>query len=302
VFLVNKLGGIRKRKDILFSAVFLSPSMILYTLFIIIPIFMSLYYALTRWNMVTTPVFIGLDNYIHLFTSDPDFRAVMKNTFIGFFLSLLIEIPFSALFAYIVYRTKGGFKFFQSVFFMPAVISGAIVGLLYFLFFNSQFGPINALLKAVGLGFLQQNWLSNKSVVLYSVMMPMLWQMIGYYFIIIFAGFQSIPYEIIESSVIDGANSVNVFFRIAIPLNKDVLQVCIILCATSIFKYFDIPYMMTGGGPGTQSSFLSLYMFKTAYLAEYFGRGCAIGNILLALAILTTVIMNFIFSIGEERI
>lgn len=289
------------RNKKIFSICFLSPAFILYTVFIILPILGTLYYSMTKWNMVTDAKFIGFDNFIYLYTRDSSFSTVLKNTFSCIAICLLFEIPLATIFAFLVYRVKRGFRFFQSVYFVPAVISSAVVGLMYSLLFNTELGPINDLLNVIGLGGLRQNWLSDPNIVLYTVIAPTVWQMIGYYLVIILAAMQSISEEVIESAIIDGANSIHLFFQIVVPLVKNIIQVCVVLCITGSLKYFDIPYMMTWGGPGVRSTFLSIYMYKQAFNENRFGRACAVSVNLAMIALIATVLVNLIFNIGEKR-
>lgn len=290
-----------KRNSRVFSFFFLAPAFLLYTSLIILPIFGTLFYSLTEWNMISKPIFVLFENFKYLWTEDSSFGVVLKNTFICILTCLIVEIPLATTFAFLVYRLTKGFRFFQSVYFVPAIISSAVVGLMYSLLFNTELGPINNALKAIGLESLQQNWLSDPKIVLFTVIAPTLWQMVGYYLVIILAGMQSISEDVIESAIIDGVNTFQLFIRIVIPLCKNIIQVCIILCITGSLKYFDIPYMMTWGGPGVRSSFLSLYMYKSAFQESYFGRACAIAVILLAIALLATVLVNTLFSIREKN-
>lgn len=141
-----------------------------------------------------------------------------------------------------------------------------------------------------------KNWLTDPGVVLFSVIMPGIWQYIGYHFIILLAGMQSVPKELIESAYIDGANTVDIFFRIMIPNIKAMIQVCVVICLTGSIKTFDIPYLMTQGGPGAESTFLSIYMYKEAFVDSSIGRGTAVAVCMLILALAVTMIVNRIFA------
>lgn len=286
----------RRNREKIFRCCFQMPSVFLYTVFLIFPAISSLYYALLKWDGVSGKKFIGLDNFADLFFHDRYFGTVLGNTIISMLAGILIQIPLALFLAYMVFRIKKGFRFFQSAYFVPVVISATIIGLMFSLFFNPVFGPVNLMLQNLGLEHLTQNWLSDPKVVLFSVILPGVWQYLGYYFIILLAAMQSIPKELIESAVIDGANTVDIFFRIIIPSIKGMVQVCIIINLTGSIKTFDIPYMMTQGGPGASSTFLSIYMYKEAFVDSSIGRGTAIAVCMLLLAILVTVIVNLLFA------
>lgn len=286
----------RRIRRKLFGIFFQFPSVFLYTVFLIFPAAASLYYALLKWDGISEKQFIGLGNFMDLFFQDRYFSTVLSNTVVSMLAGLMIQIPLALILAYMVFRTKRGFRFFQSAYFVPVVISATIIGLMFSLFFNPVFGPVNTLLKDMGLENMTQNWLSDPGVVLFSVILPGVWQYLGYYFIILLAAMQSISKEIIESAVIDGANTVQIFRKIVIPNIKGMMQVCIVINLTGSIKTFDIPYMMTQGGPGASSTFLSIYMYKEAFIDSSIGRGTAVAVCMLLLAIGVTVAVNLLFA------
>lgn len=284
-----------------FSISFLFPAFILYTVFLILPMLASLYFSVLKWDGITTAKFVGTKNFVDLFTNDRYFMKVILNTVKSMAAGACIQLPLAMILAYLVYRTTRGFHFFQSVYFVPVVISATVIGLMFSLFFNPSFGPVNAFFEAVGLKGLIKNWLTDPGGVLFSVIMPGIWQYIGYHFIILLAGMQSIPREIIESAYIDGANSVDIFFQIVIPNIKGMIQVCLVICLTGAIKTFDIPYLMTQGGPGAESTFLSIYMYKEAFVDSSIGRGTAVAVCMLVLALTVTFLVNGVFTFLNRK-
>ncbi len=282
-------------KTRMFSLSFHFPAFVLYTVFLILPMLTSLYFSLLKWDGITAARFVGMKNFVDLFVNDRYFKKVLLNTIKSMAAGVCIQLPLALILAYLVYRTTRGFHFFQSVYFVPVVISATVIGLMFSLFFNPSFGPVNAFFQAVGLERFIKNWLTDPGVVLFSVIMPGIWQYMGYHFIIFLAGMQSIPKEIMESAYIDGANSVTAFFHIVIPNIKGMIQVCLVICLTGSIKTFDIPYLMTQGGPGAESTFLSIYMYKEAFVDSSIGRGTAVAVCMLILALAVTVLVNGIF-------
>ena len=285
-----------KIHDKIFAILFHFPSFCLYTVFLILPLVASFFIALLKWNGVGDSVFVGLDNFLDIFLRDRYFKKIIANTLISMGAGVFIQLPLALILAYMVYRVKKGFRFFQTSYFVPVVISATVIGLMFSLFFNPTFGPINTFLKAVGMEKYIKNWLSDPDIVLFSVILPGIWQYLGYHFVILLAGMQSIPSEIIESARIDGANTVDIFSKIVIPNVKSMIQVCIIINLSGAIKTFDIPYMMTQGGPGASSTFLAIYMYKEAFVDSSIGRGTAIAVCMLIMAVLATAVVNKIFA------
>ena len=274
-----------------FSAAFLAPSLALYTCLIIAPILLAVFYSLTKWNGIGAPTFIGLNNFTRLFASD-EYWVCFKNTLTCIGWSLLIQISLGLVLAYLLYTTKIGYRFFRSVFFLPAVISPAAIGTMFLIFFNGELGPLNSFLTSIGLSKLAMNWLSDSRTVLYAVMFPMIWQYIGHYILIFLAGIQAIPEEIFESAKIDGANSFQIFFHMVVPMVLDLIGTCIVLCFTGSVKAFDQAYVMTAGGPGVRSSYLAIEMYKTAFTENKLGLGIAIAITMLVLSLVFTLLFN----------
>lgn len=285
-----------KIHDKIFAILFHFPSFCLYTVFLILPLVASFFIALLKWNGVGDSVFVGLDNFLDIFVRDRYFKKIIANTLISMGAGVFIQLPLALILAYMVYRVKKGFRFFQTSYFVPVVISATVIGLMFSLFFNPTFGPINTFLKAVGMEKYIKSWLSDPDIVLFSVILPGIWQYLGYHFVILLAGMQSIPSEIIESARIDGANTVDIFSKIVIPNVKSMIQVCIIINLSGAIKTFDIPYMMTQGGPGASSTFLAIYMYKEAFVDSNIGRGTAIAVCMLIMAVLATAVVNKIFA------
>lgn len=279
----------RRVKEMLFKVIFSLPALLVYTLFMMIPVLFSVYYGLNKWNGVGPMKFVGLQNFRSLFRS-ADFIKVNMNTLTLVFFSLVITVPVAAVVAYLIYRTRRGFKFFRFVVFVPVIVSAIIIGLIFGILFNADFGPLNQFLEALHLP--TRAWLSDPDTVLYAVIVPQLWQNIGYYTIIFMAGMQSVPGEIIDSAVIDGANSLQLFIRIIIPLITEISQIVIILVVTGALKSFGFSWSMTTGGPGVQSTYLSVYMYINAFIESNFGKSSAVSLVILGYALVFTYLFK----------
>ncbi len=171
---------------------FVIPALVIYLIMVIIPIGQAIYYSLCDWNGISTPTFLGFENYITMFT-DPDFGTVIKNTVISTILALLIQPTVALVFAFMIYRcAEKAQKVYRVLVFLPAVVAAASISLMFTLLFNSEIGPVNQILTSLGVQN-PPNWLSDAKIVLYSVITPMIYQFIGYYVVILLAGMQSLP-------------------------------------------------------------------------------------------------------------
>lgn len=283
----------REKRDLIFKVVFSFPAFIIYTMFMIAPVVFSAYYSLNKWNGVGPMKFVGLDNFKSLLRSS-DFIRVNTNTLTLVFFSLIITIPMTAIIAYLIYRTFHGFKFFRFVVFIPVIVSAVIIGLIFAILFNADFGPLNQFLEALHIP--TRAWLSDPDTVLYAVIVPQLWQSIGYYTIILLAGMQSVSQEVLDSATIDGANSLQIFTRIMLPLIAEISQIVVILVVTGALKSFGFSWSMTSGGPGVQSTYLAVYMYTKAFIESNFGKSSAVSLTILLYAVVFTVIFKKIYS------
>lgn len=290
----------RKHSDILFFALFSVPSVLLYVVFLIVPLGLVIWLSLTRWTGAGDIRFIGFDNYSFLF-SYSDFWIIIRNTAIMVLMNVAIQIPLATILAFVLFRLTRGFRFFRATYFLPSIISATVIGLMFSVLLNSDIGPVNSLLRSMGLNSLALNWLSNPRISIYTVTVVSLWQYIGYHMVLILAGMQSISEEIMESAMIDGANNFQLAIHIVLPQIRPVLEVSFIFCVTGCLKGFEHAFIMTWGGPGVASTNLALYMYKLAFSSSELGKGAAIAVMIVVSALVLTRLTNFIFrGKGEE--
>lgn len=284
----GRMHVLQKNKWI--KILFAGPAFLIFTYFIIIATGQTVYYSFTKWKGLGSPSFQGIANYLKLFQTE-DFYIVMRNNLVGLVLALIIQLGLGLIFAYLIYRTVRGMRIFRSLSFVPVVMSGAAVALMFSLIFDGNLGPLNQVLKSVGLEGWARNWLSDPDVIFYAILFPMIYQFIGQYIIIMLAGMQSIPEEIIESAQIDGANSFKVFTRIVVPSQVDIILMCAIMITSGSFKAFEHSYIMTGGY-SLRGAFLGVYMYITTFQSNNFGRGSALAIIILLCSLFFTKILQ----------
>jgi raffinose/stachyose/melibiose transport system permease protein len=280
-----------QRKTRIAAWLFLVPGLVVYLVFVVGPLIVSFYYSLIKWNGVGPQLFVGLENFQRLLSSD-QYGTAFWNTIELTVVSLIVQIPTALVLAFLLYRSVHGTKVFRALIFLPVVISPIAIGFMFTIFYNSELGPLNVFLDAVGLSALKTQWLSNPDVLLYAVMAPQVWQFIGLHMVILFAALQTVPEELFESAHIDGASSMQVFFRLVVPLLWEVIQITVVLCVTGSLKSFGHPWIMTQGGPGVQSSYLTVLMFRVAFLERNFGSASAITATVVLLALAFTVVFR----------
>lgn len=281
----------KTNKNIGTILLFLIPAFIIYTAFMIIPLAQTLWISTTEWNGVSEKVFIGMQNYLELM-KDKDYWRVFSNTMQLVIISVIVQMSMGLLIAWLLYCKTRCLKIFRTIYFLPVVIAPVAIGLMFSLFYNSEIGIFNKLLEMIGLGILQNNWLSNVKTLLYAVMAPQVWQYIGLYITIFLGALQSIPEEVVESAQIDGANKFQTLRSVIMPEIKNFMNICLILCITGSLKAFDHSWVMTKGGPGVRSSYLGVYMYKTSFVNSDFGKGSTITVTIVIISLLFTIALN----------
>lgn len=277
---------------------YLLPAILIFTVFLAIPIVQSLYYSFYDYNGMTAMKFTGLDNYARVF-QEINFSNALKNTIIFTVLNVVIQnviaIPLAVLL-----NGKIRFKsFFKSLVFFPAVLSMVVVGFVFQFILNPAYGSLNEFLTLIGLESLTRNWLGDVSIALYAVIFVTCWQGLGYATVIYLGGLQGIPNEINEAAQIDGSGRLNTFFRITFPMLAPVFTISVTLSAIVNIKEFDRIYIMTGGGPAGATEVVVTYLYRTFHTG-YLGYGSAIAVILFILLMMLTFVQTKLLSYREN--
>ena len=276
----------RNQRKYIFAILFSAPAVIIYTTFVLVPLLGVFVMSATRWRGVGPMVFVGFANFTTLF-SGPAIYQVLYNSFVLIALTLFVQIPVALFLSFMLYRTRSGrgVNFFRAVYFLPSFIAATCIALMFTIMLNGDIGPLNGFLRARGWGEFARNWLADPSLVLYTVSLITIWQYLGYRVTLIMSGMQSVPDEIFESAVVDGASSIELFFYIMLPLIKSVLKVTIIFGVAGSLRHFEHAFIMTWGGPGLSSTFLNIHMWKTAFLRGDLGMATTIAVIIVVLAV-----------------
>lgn len=272
------------------------PGLLLFIFAILAPICLSVYYGFTDYSGMGSYNFIRLKNYQELF-HDPVFGTALKNSLllaIGF---ICIQHPLAIIVAAVLDKLQGKAEgFFRCVYFIPNVISVAVIAYLWKFIYNPDFGLLNNIIKAFG-GKGDINWFSTDFAI-WSVLIVLIWHGFGWGMLIYYTGIKNIDPVLYEAAAIDGANPRQVFLKITLPLMKPVIQVNVTMAVISALKQMETVYLLTNGGPGNSTQFTANYLYQQAFKAFRYGYGNAIGVIFIIICLLATVLLNKIF---EER-
>lgn len=274
----------RAKRDIS-PYLFMLPAFIIYISVIIFPVFYSLYISFHSGTGIGSMSFVGLKNYTQL-AGDPVFWMSLKHTVIWIVLTVCVTMTVSLMFAVLLNKEFRGRTFFRAFFYFPSVIAIIAVAIIWRWIYNPQIGFINQFFKLLGINY-SQTWLSNEKTVIIALFIAALWQAVGQPMILFLAGLQGISPEVMEAASIDGANGVQKFFRITIPLLKDTFVTVICTLVIAAMKVYDIVKGLTDGGPNNASQMLATYMYNQVFQYNNVGYGTAI-------AIVMVVIMMFV--------
>lgn len=277
---------------------FMSPTMLLMAVFVVVPICMSVYYSLLDWDGIGQGTFVGIQNYIEML-GDERFLNSVKNSLLYAACSLLIQIPISLILAIVVANVSKGEKFYRTTFFIPVIISSVVIGQLWQKVYNGDYGLLNAFLSMIGIQ--GQDWLGQESTALIAAFVPNLWQYIGYHMLIMYAGIKSISPDINEAARIDGANRLQIAWKITIPLLKPIIQVCVTFSLIGALKIFDLIYVLTGGGPFFSTEVPTIYMYKTIFDSFNYGYGSAIAIFVIIECMILTFVLRLFFRNKEKN-
>ncbi|NEW05050.1 sugar ABC transporter permease [Paenibacillus sp. SYP-B3998] len=281
-----------QKKVIICSFLFVPVALML--LFLIYPTFQLFRYSMTNWDGYSEGlIYIGLENYRKLLFDFPDAWQAIGNNGIYFVVHLLF-IPVEVMTAVLLNRTIRGSSFFRFTVLMPYIINGIAVAFMFSYIYNPVNGPLNELLRWIGLEFIITGWLSNLHVVNYSLVAVSIWRFSGVHVILVLAGLQSIPTDLYEAAKMDGAGFWTQLRQITLPGIRRVMEIILFLNISGALLQYDIPYVMTGGGPGTASSTFGLFSLQTAFTYNNYGLASAMAVSLLILIICFSSLQNWI--------
>src|SRR5688572_4570961 len=292
IFKLNRgTGSPRRPQDTLLIFLFLLPAIVLFLIFVVYPIFQSIYYSLFNWKgFGPAEDFVGLENFINIL-SDQVFLKALTNGLLIIFFSLAFQLPLSLGLAVLVGRDLPGRVFFRTVFFMPYVLSEVITALMWLFLYNPdpERGFLNAILVLLP-GGEAQSWLANTDIVMAAVFAAITWKYFGFHMLLYLTGLQNIPQEIEEAARIDGANSFQNFFYITLPLLASTIRTSVYLSVLGSIQQFILVWIMTKGGPVNASETLATYMYRFGFVRFQLGYGSAVAIYMFVLCLTFSMI------------
>lgn len=277
------MASVRRMRG--FIALGLAPALLLFSVFVIIPIVWSGYYGFFDWKGIGDAKYIGFDNFSEVLR-DPIFWKSFKNNMLVVVASVFGQVPIALVLALLLMRNTRLHKFIRSAVFMPMVLSSVVVGIIWSYIYHPEIGILNFLLDSFGLESWKRQWLSDPDISMYSLMVPIVWNYIGPYLIMFMAALKNIPGDMDDAAMIDGAQGARKLFSLTLPMIWDTIKVAVVLCISGSLKAFDLIYIMTGGGPAHSTELLASYMYNNTFAIYRFGYGSAVSTMIILLSLL----------------
>ena len=290
-----KTISLAKKRDLAIkkaTIIFLVPAFIFLLVFIVYPIIYSVRLSTYEWNGIgLNKLFIGLENWKELL-NDTIFRKALLNNITIMVLSILVQLPIGMLLA--TFLDFGGKRLnvFKVIWFIPMLMSSVAIGYLFRYALDANTGIITGISKFFGGNSI--DLLGNPKTALLTITVAICWQFIPFYMVYFLAAYTNIPADLYEAAIIDGATKNQYFWKIALPILRPAIKSAIILSMVGSLKYFDLIYVMTGGGPGSASELMATYMYKNAFASQRMGYGSTIAT---GMFIIITIISLFTIKI-----
>ncbi|WP_373216619.1 carbohydrate ABC transporter permease [Ruminococcus sp. 5_1_39BFAA] len=283
-------------KRVIFTLVF--PGLLTFVFAILAPICLSVYYGFTDFSGLGAFNYVGFNNYKEMF-KDKNFWISLRNSVMLAFGFIFIQHPLAIITAAILDRMgKKAEGFFRCVYFLPNVISVAVIAYLWKFIYNPSFGLLNNIAKMFG-GKGTTNWLGTGNAI-WSVLIVLIWHGFGWGMLIYYTGIKNIDPVLYEAAAIDGADNKQTFLRITLPLMKPVIQINVTMAIISALKQMETVYLLTAGGPGNETQFMANYLYKQAFSAFRYGYGNAISVVFVIICIVATQLLNVVFPKEKE--
>ncbi|MCE7982455.1 MAG: sugar ABC transporter permease [Caldilinea sp. CFX5] len=291
------------RRELLLGLLFASPWIIGFLAFTLYPIASSFYYSFTRYDLLRPPVFLGLDNYIHILTDDEDFRVVAYNTLWWVVFSAPLGVLSAFLMALMLNTNIIARSFFRAVFFFPSIVPVVVTAFVWQFLLNVQYGAINSTLQHFGFPIIP--FLSSPDLVKPSLVVIHMWAQ-GAAMVIFLATLQDVPRSLYEAALMDGANALRRLWHITIPMVSPVILFNAVLSFIGGFQYFTLPWLLTGGGPNQATEFYSLFLYRNAFVYLRMGKANALAWLLFVVIIIFTGLLfrasgRYIYYAGASR-
>ena len=287
---MNKRLYSKKKIDAVSGYLFLLPALLAFLLFIGAPMVITIVLSFFDYNMLQGSEWINFDNYIEFF-KNPTSWQIIWNTFKLTLILVALHIVIALLLAFVIYKEKRGpVKYvYRTAVYLPSILTTASVAIAWNYMFNYDFGVFNWLLSQLGISGVK--WLTSSSGVIVAICLFSLWKFVGTPFLYYLIGLQGIPDGYYEAAQIDGANKIQTFFHITLPMLTPTLFFVITITTINTFQIFDEPYIITNGGPGNASRTLALHVYEKAFKAYEMGYASSVSVVLFIIVLVITIIL-----------
>ncbi|MDU4694570.1 MULTISPECIES: carbohydrate ABC transporter permease [Paenibacillus] len=278
----------RKRNYQYVGLLYISPWIIGLLLFQLYPFLSSFYYSFTNYNMVSAPTWTGWDNYVKIFTGDPEFYQSLKVTGIYVLLAVPVKLAFALFIAMLLSAKLKGINLFRTVYYLPSILGGSVAISVLWRFLFMKEGVVNAMLARLHLG--PVDWLGSPDVALYTLGLLTVWQF-GSSMVLFLAGLQQIPTELYEAGSIDGASKTRMFFKITVPLLTPIVLFNLVMQMVNAFQEFTGAFVITGGGPLKSTYLYALKLYEEAFTFFNMGYASALSWVLFVIIMGVTAVI-----------
>ena len=272
---------------------FILPELIIFLFVVVSSIVMSFHYSLYSWDGISEKIFVGLGNYKSLFIGNTDgFLKAVINPLILAAMSLVIQLVLALVLAIILARGIKGEAFFRTAFFIPVLFSSVVMGQLWSMIYNPNYGLLNAILSKLGILQTKIAWLGNMDTALICVFIAMIWKYVGYYMLLLYSSIKRIPADVFEAAEIDGATRLQVATKVIIPLSLPTIKTTVVMIVIGALKAFDTIYVLTNGGPDHATEVTSTLMYTTIFKKNLYGYGSSMAIFIEVECLIFTILLN----------
>ncbi|MFA7119206.1 MAG: sugar ABC transporter permease [Sphaerochaetaceae bacterium] len=296
---VNQIRSMERKKLFWLAIVCIVPGLLIYGFFNLLSICKTLQYSTLDWNGMNKGLFVGLKNYAKLL-KDPRMSGAVAHNLVLMVTSICIQLPFALFIAMALNSVTFGSKFFRTVFFLPMLFSTVATGIMWQLFFDPMSGILMKFLKVFIPGMKNIAFLADMHKAMPAILVVICWQFIPFYMILLKAGLANIPAELYEAATIDGANRWNCFWNITLPQMIPTLRTSAVLSMVGSLKYFDLVWIMTGGGPQGATELMATYMYKKGFVEFEMGYASSIASVMFVICFVFACCFLYVTRAREE--
>lgn len=289
-------------RSLITGLLFVSPWLLGVLLWTAYPLLSSIFYSFTRYDFITEMKWIGLGNYVEIFTEDPRFWTVVYNTVYYVGISVPLGVVTAFLMANLLNTELVGRSFFRAIFYVPSIVPAVCSAMVWLFIYNNQYGVINTTLKALGRPIIP--FLSSVELAKPSLIVIHLWAQ-GTAVVIFLAALQDVPRSLYEAATVDGANAWHRFWHVTVPMSSPIILYTLVMGFIGGFQTFLMPYLLTGGGPMASTEFYAMHLWRNAFELFRMGKACALAWIMFVVIALLTALLfrtsaRWVFYGGER--